>query len=47
MNDLIIFPGGFYLKIGLLEIHSDAVGCRDIPFGYFEVYFGNKPIIEL
>ena len=47
MNDLIIFDGGFYLKIGLLEIHADAIACEDIRFGYFEIYWGNHPVIEL
>jgi hypothetical protein len=45
MNDFVIFFGGFYLKIGRLEIHADAIS-KSYSSGHLDVYWGNSPVIE-
>lgn len=45
--NLIIFIGGFYLKWGKLYIAVDAIQGEDIPFGFFDLYWGNNLLIEL
>ena len=45
--NLIIFIGGFYLKWSKLYIASDSIQGEDIPFGFFDLSWNNKMLIEL